>query len=399
MRSRSAAGCLTLLVALVLYIPLAFVSWKTPMSLRNPTRHVGTAMKFKPGIKVEKMSKEEADKKFGVSSWPTWGCDVSKFDWQYSGTETAYILEGEVTVTPTGEWADVDEAEIEAGDLVTFPDGMTCVWDVKKPINKHYNFSWSCASSSLDQKGAEIWTLVTKTWCSWGEKRWMIQLKEPFFARHGAKPCWARLPEKMSDSQLLQQAVFIFCKNHQIVVTCSSGLEWRRLGTPQGFLKSQRGPSVWAAIVWRDISLIFWFLWMVAGVIKIDAKQNKTNCLSLWFIEYHFHWKVIGRSWAFKHQSTIEVTSCYMRTPLLPLLLAQMQSRKLGRLGSRSNVHAVFMWHVIASPSFKLHGQGRSGCRKTQQVSMELSQEELHPLLKTKIKSDHVEVVTHVNFP
>ncbi|CAK8996414.1 Uncharacterized protein SCF082_LOCUS4773 [Durusdinium trenchii] len=79
------------------------------MLLRNPTRQVGTFMRFK-GIKVEKMSKEEADKKFGVSSWPTWGCGVSKFDWDYSGTETAYILEGEATVTPTGEWADVEEA-------------------------------------------------------------------------------------------------------------------------------------------------------------------------------------------------------------------------------------------------------------------------------------------------
>ncbi|CAE7267826.1 kynu [Symbiodinium sp. KB8] len=70
--------------------------------------------RFKKGIKVEKMSKEEADKKFGVSSWPTWGCGASKFDWEYSGTETAYILEGEVTVTPTGEWSDADPAKIEA---------------------------------------------------------------------------------------------------------------------------------------------------------------------------------------------------------------------------------------------------------------------------------------------
>ena len=103
------------------------------MMLRNPTRQVGTGMRFKPGIRVKKMSKEEADKQFGVSSWPTWGCGVSKFDWEYSGTETAYILVGEVTVTPTGDWADVDEAKIEAGDLVTFPNGMTCIWDVKNP--------------------------------------------------------------------------------------------------------------------------------------------------------------------------------------------------------------------------------------------------------------------------
>lgn len=115
--------------------PFTFVSHSIPR------RQTKTMMRFKKGIKVEKMSKEEADKKFGVSSWPTWGCGASKFDWEYSGTETAYILEGEVTVTPTGEWSDADPAKIEAGDLATFPDGMTCVWDVKKPIRKHYNFS------------------------------------------------------------------------------------------------------------------------------------------------------------------------------------------------------------------------------------------------------------------
>ena len=37
---------------------------------------------------------EEAEAKFKISSWGTWGCEVSKFDWQYSGKETAYVLEG-----------------------------------------------------------------------------------------------------------------------------------------------------------------------------------------------------------------------------------------------------------------------------------------------------------------
>ena len=29
---------------------------------------------------------------------------------------------------------------VKAGDFVTFPDGMTCIWDVSKPIKKHFNF-------------------------------------------------------------------------------------------------------------------------------------------------------------------------------------------------------------------------------------------------------------------
>ncbi|MCK5655099.1 MAG: DUF861 domain-containing protein, partial [Candidatus Aureabacteria bacterium] len=26
------------------------------------------------------------------------------------------------------------------GDLVTFPEGMDCNWDIKKAVSKHYNF-------------------------------------------------------------------------------------------------------------------------------------------------------------------------------------------------------------------------------------------------------------------
>jgi len=30
--------------------------------------------------------------------------------------------------------------EIEAGDYVIFPAGMSCTWDVTEAIDKHYNF-------------------------------------------------------------------------------------------------------------------------------------------------------------------------------------------------------------------------------------------------------------------
>eukprot|EP00913_Durusdinium_trenchii_P012857 g12073.t1 len=93
------------------------------------------------GVLAYASDEDEAQAKYQVSSWGTWGCEVSKFDWQYSGTETAYVLEGEVTVTPTGDWSSCKATKIEAGDLVVFPDGMTCVWDVTKPIKKHFNFS------------------------------------------------------------------------------------------------------------------------------------------------------------------------------------------------------------------------------------------------------------------
>jgi uncharacterized cupin superfamily protein len=49
----------------------------------------------------------------------------------------AYILEGEVTVTPKNGGPPVSFGE---GDLVTFPAGLSCLWEVKKPLRKHYHF-------------------------------------------------------------------------------------------------------------------------------------------------------------------------------------------------------------------------------------------------------------------
>ncbi len=72
----------------------------------------------------------------GVSRWPIWTKEVSQFPWTYDESETCYFLEGEVTVTPNGGVA----VTIGAGDLVTFPAGMSCVWDIRTPVRKHYRF-------------------------------------------------------------------------------------------------------------------------------------------------------------------------------------------------------------------------------------------------------------------
>lgn len=74
----------------------------------------------------------------GVKSWPTWSKEVSTFPWSYQSQEIAYILEGEVTVTPKKGGSPVS---FGSGDLVTFPAGLSCTWDVKKPLRKHYQFS------------------------------------------------------------------------------------------------------------------------------------------------------------------------------------------------------------------------------------------------------------------
>jgi len=88
-------------------------------------------------IKVERQPSEARLQELGVKNWPIWTKEVSEFPWEYDSEETCYILEGEVIVTPEGG----QPVKIEAGDLVTFPEGMKCVWKILKDIRKHYSFS------------------------------------------------------------------------------------------------------------------------------------------------------------------------------------------------------------------------------------------------------------------
>ena len=86
-------------------------------------------------MNVKKISDTER-KSLGIDTWPTWSKEVSIFPWSYSDKETAYILEGNVTVTSnTGE-----SITFGPGDLVIFEAGLDCNWDVKSLIRKHYQF-------------------------------------------------------------------------------------------------------------------------------------------------------------------------------------------------------------------------------------------------------------------
>jgi uncharacterized cupin superfamily protein len=86
-------------------------------------------------ITIQKPSREEVEKK-GISDWPIWEKDVSRFDWHYDSTEECYILEGSVEVTTK----DGDTVHFGKGDFVTFPKGLSCTWNIKQPVRKHYNF-------------------------------------------------------------------------------------------------------------------------------------------------------------------------------------------------------------------------------------------------------------------
>ena len=85
-------------------------------------------------IEIEKLSLSEVQSR-GIESWPIWTKEVSVFDWYYDSKEMCLILEGKAIIR-----TDKEEVTIQAGDFVTFPEGLSCVWEIKDPIRKHYKF-------------------------------------------------------------------------------------------------------------------------------------------------------------------------------------------------------------------------------------------------------------------
>ncbi len=86
--------------------------------------------------KIEIESRPDAARlaRLRVNAWPEWASDSKVMPWKYYEDETSYIVEGRAIVTPEGG----DPIEINKGNLVTFPSGMTCVWDVIEPLHKRY---------------------------------------------------------------------------------------------------------------------------------------------------------------------------------------------------------------------------------------------------------------------
>lgn len=87
-------------------------------------------------IKVEHKPSQQHLDELGVSSWGIWEKEVSEFPWTYDTAETCYFLTGEVIVTPDGG----KPAQMGKGDLVTFPKGMSCRWDIRQDVKKHFIF-------------------------------------------------------------------------------------------------------------------------------------------------------------------------------------------------------------------------------------------------------------------
>lgn len=84
-----------------------------------------------------------------------WGCSPGKYHLKYEAEEICYIVKGKVKVYPKPSPSSSSlDAEVEwcvefgAGDIVTFPNGLSCTWDVSLSVDKHYIFLHHSSSSS-----------------------------------------------------------------------------------------------------------------------------------------------------------------------------------------------------------------------------------------------------------
>ena len=87
-------------------------------------------------IQVEHQPSAAKLSQLGVSDWPIWEKEPSRFPWTYDETETCYLLAGDVTVTPDGG----EPVTFGQGDLVTFAAGLACTWEIRVAVRKHYRF-------------------------------------------------------------------------------------------------------------------------------------------------------------------------------------------------------------------------------------------------------------------
>jgi uncharacterized cupin superfamily protein len=83
-------------------------------------------------IKIQKLSNEQFQN-LNIKDWSSWSCEPSVFNWEYTEDETAFIFEGKVLVK-----TDTEEVTIQAGDLVEFPSGLKCTWNVIETVRKVY---------------------------------------------------------------------------------------------------------------------------------------------------------------------------------------------------------------------------------------------------------------------
>jgi len=83
-------------------------------------------------LEITIMTPSEEEKAFMVMQ-PVWGCGIGNFNWLYDDKIISWLTEGEATISYGGK-----SIIIKAGDFVIFPKGLSCSWDVSKPVKKHF---------------------------------------------------------------------------------------------------------------------------------------------------------------------------------------------------------------------------------------------------------------------
>jgi len=83
---------------------------------------------------IQRLTSQEIEER-QIKKWPIWEKEVSRFEHSYDGDEECLFLEGEVVIE-----TEDSNYSISPGDFVIFQDGLKCVWDIKRPVIKHYNF-------------------------------------------------------------------------------------------------------------------------------------------------------------------------------------------------------------------------------------------------------------------
>lgn len=81
----------------------------------------------------EASEKEKAQ----LTALPIWSAQPSEFDWEYTQKETCLIIEGRVTLT---DQQGKESISFGKGDVVIFPDALSCRWIITESVSKHYKF-------------------------------------------------------------------------------------------------------------------------------------------------------------------------------------------------------------------------------------------------------------------
>ena len=66
-----------------------------------------------------------------------WECSAGSFTWEYTWSETIYLLEGHILMTDSAG----NRTEVSAGDLIFVPVGMKTTWEISKHVRKAYHIS------------------------------------------------------------------------------------------------------------------------------------------------------------------------------------------------------------------------------------------------------------------